>query len=558
MRPFSNESKNLAVCTLALMAALYLKATHGFDKTDEMQYYGELVGLLETGRLFSNDLFFQQTAWIPFYPILSMYHFFMGETGLILISRILLSISILAVFFWSVQSLNKTGYTRHLTHWCMFSATFAVTHHNIFAISYNTISQLVWVLFIALFLNWENRLHLSKKFLLIFPFLSMLCAFAHPTASILMGILTVIRIVYEKKWKALRFILAGYLIAMIFGLTIALSINPFEDYLSSVIFSKGYGVGSINISNFREPLLLLGILSAYLIPLKINAPKYKMVFLALFVFGVIYWIVSTLLGNIKYGVGKETTLLLSLLCSLLIAYIRSCDKSENSIVWITIILSSTTFVYSLTSGNGVSASAAIQLIALPYLLVIATKTTDEGVIAKATQLTSVAALSLMMIFLWTKYPYRDLSWYEQNVKSDDIGPMFEGLYTNQYVINEIDYVKNAFDEIDRKKLLITGRMPILYFANNVVPDTCMIYLHSLGLKESAQKLKQCLSSRSPDYLLFIKDNPQDSAYGDVVDFMRKIYVVDNSSCKSFQTESIAFSGYYRYTKKSTYTLCKTA
>ena len=88
----------------------------------------------------------------------------------------------------------------------------------------------------------------------------MLCAFAHPTASILMGLLTVFRIVYEKQWKALRFILVGYLIAMICGLTIALSFNPFEDYLSSVIFSKGYGVGSINISNLREPLLLLGIL----------------------------------------------------------------------------------------------------------------------------------------------------------------------------------------------------------------------------------------------------------------------------------------------------------
>ena len=48
-----------------------------------MQHYGELTGLLETGRLFSNDLFFQQVAWIPFYSVLKAYYSVAGESHLI-------------------------------------------------------------------------------------------------------------------------------------------------------------------------------------------------------------------------------------------------------------------------------------------------------------------------------------------------------------------------------------------------------------------------------------------------------------------------------------------
>ncbi len=41
-----------------------VRVFHGLDFNDEMQYYGELVALTQSGRLFSADLFVQQMVYL--------------------------------------------------------------------------------------------------------------------------------------------------------------------------------------------------------------------------------------------------------------------------------------------------------------------------------------------------------------------------------------------------------------------------------------------------------------------------------------------------------------
>ena len=63
-----NERSLSAVVTVLFIASLVLRIFIGIDLTDEMQYYLQILGMVETNSLFSNDLYIQQLVYLLFYP----------------------------------------------------------------------------------------------------------------------------------------------------------------------------------------------------------------------------------------------------------------------------------------------------------------------------------------------------------------------------------------------------------------------------------------------------------------------------------------------------------
>ena len=90
---FSQELVSLPRAILAITIIIQsIRVFFGIDFNDEMQYYGELVSLLNSGRLFSSDLFLQQNVYLLLVPIFKPYVLLWGTEKLILANRIVLAI----------------------------------------------------------------------------------------------------------------------------------------------------------------------------------------------------------------------------------------------------------------------------------------------------------------------------------------------------------------------------------------------------------------------------------------------------------------------------------
>lgn len=116
--PATTRGKFSAPAFLAASAVLslifFIRTTRGLDLTDEMQYYGEIRGLIETGRLFSNDLFIQQSVYILLYPLFYLYHLTFGLDGLVLFGRLLMSILTASVFAYAYRKLLALEFSRSI------------------------------------------------------------------------------------------------------------------------------------------------------------------------------------------------------------------------------------------------------------------------------------------------------------------------------------------------------------------------------------------------------------------------------------------------------------
>jgi len=74
----------------------------GLDFTDEMQYYGQIHGLISSRKLFSSDFFIHQTGYLLIYLFLKFILIFdptINFINLILYTRLLLFLFIVALSF---------------------------------------------------------------------------------------------------------------------------------------------------------------------------------------------------------------------------------------------------------------------------------------------------------------------------------------------------------------------------------------------------------------------------------------------------------------------------
>jgi hypothetical protein len=489
---------------LILLFILYIRTTHGIDFSDEMQYYGEIKGLIETGQLFSNDLYIQQTVYILFYPVFVAYHLLFDFNGFVFFGRVLIALVSIVVFLYSYHKFVEFKFSEIVSAITALSLTFAIPYHGIFAISYNTISQALWIIFIIQFFEWKPRHALSWAAI---PFLT---AFAHPTAAVIMSLLIISRFGIEHNFrKIINFILslAGYGLSAV---PVILFFASQQQYLDSLKFSSGYGVGSAFFQSKIGPLTLVFVYLFFGISfIKLDSTKIikylHVLFLILF-FACLFYATGLVSGGYTY----RTVLVLSFISSITVNYLKTnAQPSEYfnnyQINWLifSILLCATTL--GVTSGNGIGQATGALMIGLPLLLalVLSNKLVYEKYDNQLWSYICVTLLSVLFIIHWCRYPYRESFWWNANQPIAS-SQAFNYIRTTQERLSILEKMTSVFGAVAKdKRTLVVGEFPIIYTLLNMRYETCMLYMHSLTSEKSEKALLDCFENRSPEIIFDI-------------------------------------------------------
>ena len=186
---FPKLNTNILQITIFSVFFLYLvlNVFLGLDLTDEMQYYGQVKGLLDTNRLFSNDLFIQQTIYLLFFPLFKIHEYFFLDKGLVIFSRFIVFIISLSVTFYAYLQFNKLSNKTIVNLFAALSLCLSIFFTGNFSLNYNSASQILWILFLLNFLNWE------EKNIVFFLFLFFLMLFINPLMALSIASILFIR-----------------------------------------------------------------------------------------------------------------------------------------------------------------------------------------------------------------------------------------------------------------------------------------------------------------------------------------------------------------------------
>lgn len=520
-----------------VLSVLLLQITCGVDLTDEIQYYGEIKGLVATGRLFSTDLFIQQTVYILVYPILLAQHAVFGDAGLILCGRLILAVAIAMVYIKIYKTVEGINSYRMAASAAAFGITFAITYHGIFAPSYNTISQVLWIAFALNFMVWQGC---SLVFL---GGLVLATIFAHPTSAMAMFMLVVVRLVYEKKFSALLKFLRGVVVggALILGVLVCFA-SP-GDYLRSLSFSSGYGVGTVFFSSSTGPanlgiIYLLFIVAAFSGKL-VNRFKQPLLLVAI-VLLVGRNLVHPLPGGYD-GYSASAALQLAELSALAYAAALSRVSQSSGVLtqghvhWFAGLLLVYATTLGITSGNGIGQSTGAFMVGLPLLMAVACLQADKGM-HRGVAVLAMVGMVLIAVWSfghWCRYPYREAHWWQSTQTMQDI-PEFRFISTSAERARLLAQVKNTLQpDTLNKKVLVVSEYPGIYFASGGAIETCMVYMHSLTSDQSEIVLKDCLKSKRPDVVVDVFTDTESAYQGSRIKaVMRQFYGDAYPECKS--------------------------
>jgi hypothetical protein len=500
---------------LVLLFILFIRINYGLDLTDEMQYYGEIKGLIDTGTLFSNDLFFQQSVYILFFPFFYLYHLLFGFEGLVFFSRLLMSMLSILVFLYAYQKLLKLKFSVTVASLTALALTFAIPIGGVFAPSYNTISQFFWIVFTLRFYEWKKSTAFS------WGLIPIITVFAHPTSAVMMALLIFVRLWVEREFKRiielfLVFLGGAFIVTLIF-----LYFATPQEYLSSITFSSGYSVGTRFFSNRSEQLRLAIIYIIFLVTYVAfgNFWLFQRVFNKL----NFIWFTNLTIGIaiILFSMGTEgsfgyfTPMVVNFLSGLsVLAYGWSLSNTpeENinfkvQINWLIVLLLGYATTIGVTSGNGIAQSTFAFQVVLPLLLGIAVnsapnkKKTDNFL-----KLLCPILLVILYAVHWSFNPYQENVWWKATQPIQFV-PEFRFINTSQDRVEFIQRMKYELQsKVQGKRALIISYFPGLYLALDTHPETCMLFMHSLTSDKSEKALIDCLHKKQPEVVVNIFTN----------------------------------------------------
>lgn len=510
---FTNST--FIAASLVLLLILFIRVTRGLDLTDEMQYYGEIKGLIETGRLFSNDLFIQQSVYILFYPVFFIYHSIFGFEGLVFFGRLLMAALSIAVFLYTYRKLLEFKFSFLVASLTALTLTFAIPYHGIFAPSYNTISQFLWIIFTIRFFEWKQRSPVSWGVILV------ITAFAHPTSAVMMSLLVIVRFSVERDFRQV----AKVMLALLGGALVALPIIFYfatpQEYLASLTFSSGYGVGANFHSSKYQPIAILVIYAMFVSCLLLGTRFQKVPFALLACITIVVAIVVFSAGPNGYGYSGRFVLVFSSLSALAYCWTLSNYSMDDKILrlrahWLVLLLLAYATTLGVTSGNGIIQATGAFMVSLPLLLGIAVSTGAKNEDSDNIFIFRMASVALVLILLfvqWSRYPYREAVWWQVNQPIQSV-PEFKFISTSLDRAEFIQRMKHELEPmVQGKRTLIISEFPGLYLALGTYPETCMLYMHSLTSDKSEDALLNCLSKKKPEIVIdVLADN--DIAKGD--------------------------------------------
>lgn len=488
---------------LGLMAVLAIRCWRGLDITDEMQYYGQILGLVESGRLFSSDLFVQQLVYLLFYPVFKAYHLVFGEAALVLFGRIVLALLLIGLYACVRKELLSLGAARWPAGLAAFAVTFAVPFHGIFALSYNTVSQAGWVLFIL----WC----MAPSAVPPWRWAALLVAvgFAHPVAAIVMAAVLAASLLLQEgrvEWRRWAVATLG---GLVFSVAVLLSFTSWAELSRALVFSSGFGAGGGAL--FENTVSLYSILAYVSAMLLLSWGVPRMARQWGWAVGVPL-IALVLWGGRRFA--REAwsygyTVPISQFAGLLAiaCVVLACLRPATSATALRalMLVSLVHFLVLVgTSSNGLAQGLGALMVVIPLACALVLPQVPGGRPWMAVTLSVL--VSLLALLHWSKAPYRDWPWYRLDRSLDDVA-VFRHLKVSSPNFDLLDSYRQALGPtMAGRPALIASERPGLYFALEVRPQTCMLYMHSAGGTASAQALSSCLRERQPVLILEVQDS----------------------------------------------------
>jgi hypothetical protein len=533
----------------ALFLVLYVRVTRGIDFTDEMQYYGQIKGMIETGQLFSNDLFIQQIIYILFYPAFYFYHLIFNYTGFIFFGRLLLAIVSLFVYLYAYFKLRKINYSKIFSAITALTLTFAIPYHGIFAISYNTISQATWIVFLLKFIQWESRSIYSWAVLII------IAAFAHPASALIMTLLIILRLGVEHDFKKIIKLLAFVAIGCLVTVPVILSFATVQQYLDSLSFSSGYGVGTAFFRSEKDPLILMLIVLLFAVSFFYYQAAGILTRGALDIGLTSASIIIVIWGGVT-GYEYKTVLLLALLC--IFFYIKLLNSKiekerRHTINWFVLCLIAYIATLGITSSNGIGQATGALMAGLPFFVLQASTTNSNNAESSSSPLSLAPLLLGLLLFmtLWSRSPYREVEWWRAS-ESITFVPAFQFIKTSNNRNNNLFQMQQNFGALTHsKKTLVVSELPVLYLLVNIHPTTCMLYMHSLTSDKSEDALRRCMINKKPEIIIDFYNNYNFSnSESRIKTVIKDIYKLSIVECEPkyllFKFDDIAYSKHLYY------------
>ena len=546
-----HEQSIAPVLAGVFVVLLGLRIFVGVDLTDEIQYYYQMLGLVESNSFFSNDLYVQQLIYLPFYPVLKLYFIFMGDAGLIIFGRSLFAGCLLLLYFFSNKVLSRAGISPLVSTMSAFALCFAPAFHGIFAISYNTISQIGWCLVVLIV---AFRLPVSS---LLWALIICVTGLAHPLSGVaIAGVCVCVHLLDREVYKLTRILIWVVLVTVSVSAIVVWLSGGAEALHRSLTFSAGFSVGSSfgQASTLRVAgVVVLLLVCAAFFP----AVKWAGVPLLMFAgFLGAFFDVMLLKNHIEvasvgrwgssYSTGQlKVWLILSVACIYTARCLCVDVPAINAIARRLVCIGVIHFlVLSGTSSNGVNQGIGAFAVLLP--IAAALPELGQLYIAKrAVSAFPVITVTIWVLILTVCFPYRQAPLYSMDRSLTNIS-LFRGLLVSGSLLAFSDEVRKELSHlIPEESGFIISTVPGLYPILGVSPRTCMIYNHSLGSIRAQTALRECLSEREIKFVANLHGNKTDLREAEKLSFQFALANARSFKCRVYQLQlPLAPLGYF--------------
>lgn len=486
--PFPARTRLAVALACAGFAAaagwLLVRVRLGLDFTDEMQYYGEIAGLVRTGRFFQDDLFLQQLGYLWVAPFFKLHAWLYPDLDYFVVFGRALCVAAYAAtgaLLWRATARGGFGLPARITALGVFAAWIPF---QLLAFSYNSLAYLALVALTALWLGRGAAVSLRGQ-LAAAAVLTVLTVSYPPAGLVLIAVAAAELAARHGRGPALQLVAltaaGGALTAAAIFATHGRVI--FEDVLISLRFSSGFSGGQM----FRDPaqiawlLALCAIGGALTFRLRrrsaprpsVQTSRPRATLLAVGAWAVLAGL------SVSWRAGYFVPVLFLGLLAALVLLVRPDDGPlAGDLGVLGLILGA---VFAVSGGDGfLNASTGLAAV-LPFLALVAARQTAERA-AAVLPATVVAgawpAVSLVFLLNGAAHPYRDQRGWSGFGPVEGI-PAFAGLLASPTKLETMARLRELSDHgaWRGRRVFVAGPHPWLYFATGGTPATCMFFLH---------------------------------------------------------------------------------
>ena len=516
----------ISILFLTLSFSLIIvKVFVGLDFTDELQYYGQILSLLNHERLFAEDLFIQQFVYIFYLPFFKIFQWLNPDLiGLVLFGRFCLFFTIIINIILIIKILSI--FSRPSIYFACAFILFAMTA-KIFAISYGSLALIISTLIVALNVS---KVHFIKKNI-IASLLCVLLCFCHPSFGICLTSIWIVQ-TFLDKGKGLMYFSVGFttLAFFLFWLFIFTSYLELDNFLKALNFSSKYNNAIILKNNYEMQILGIYWLLSTLITFFVNIKRNDLLNL------------GTILENKSFPL-----LTLTISVSFTLYFWNSFSSLQSYIFYyisfiLTITLSPTdtktrslflkllwggTFtgtVIAITSGNGLQAFSQGVVIFSPFLLLILVDQikVSTPIIAPTGLIFTTFILSVSATWA-IRHPYRDQRL--PNLTHElEYGSIFSGLKVSQTKKTAINWLNESFGGLgieDGQSALVIGGHPWIYFGSDLEPSTPAIFMHFRAKSGAFEIIAEEISSSPAPEVIILAEQPPPNIADSVHNLLKK-------------------------------------